>query len=216
MSIKAEMEVEYAASICPPTFRVCGLRLRQITTGHAVLLTAMRNPMLPWIGGEIGIGDWAQFVMVCLFPWRVSRWISNTRLAKPVMKLLVHCRTGSMTTDDAPLIAYIRWNLIDGPQLQSFTGGSARTCESESPSLGYIISRFIEFGIGRDEILDTSYRLLRWDHAVCVDRSGHQILKASMTQEVRERLIEAEIERAKSEGLDLEQITREAYETSHA
>lgn len=212
----AEMEVEYAASLCPPRFRVVGLPLRTFTMGHAVLLTAMGNPMLPWIGGVVGIGNWAQFVLVCLFPWSWSRRIVNSRLARPMMRVLIACRSGDAAKDDAPLMAFIRWHLMDGPELHSKTGREATTTESESPSVGYLVSRFIEFGVPRSEVLDSSYRLLRWEHSICVDRAGHQTLKAKIPHEVRVKLIELEVERARAAGIDLEKITHEAYGVNHA
>lgn len=168
------LNIEYAERYFPPKYKVCRTSLRPLTFGHVVLLTALGNRFLPWVDREeIGDGDFAQAVFVCSRSWRMAkRWL---RFAPWVVKFRLGWILGERSQtepwkDYGNLIAYFRANCIDTPDLVPNSGKGI--VPSHAPLLGFIGARFIQFGMTRDELMDTNFSLLRWEHILIGDREG--------------------------------------------
>lgn len=168
------LNVDYAERYYSPTHCVCGRRLVPLTFGHTILLTALGNRFLPWIEkDEIGDGDFAQAVFVCSMSWRwADRWL---RWAPRFVQfslgwILARRNRLEPWKDIGNLIAYFRANCLDMPDLVPNTGRGV--VQSAAPLLGFIGARFIQFGMSRQELLDTPLSLLRWDMMMIGDREG--------------------------------------------
>lgn len=187
--METNLNVEYANRYFTARYRVCGAVLKPLTFGHVVLLTALENKFIPWLARDgLGDGDFTQAIFVCSRSWRsAERWIRWAPWAvSPILRVILSRRSRREPWKDyGNLIAYLRANCLDVPDivLNQRNGVVA----SEVPLLGFLGARFIQFGMSRDELLDTSFSLLRWEQIIIGDREGVWNIR-SIPAEVRESL----------------------------
>lgn len=168
-------EVEYASSYHPPRFLVGGWFLVPLTFGHAVILTALENPLMPWIGKRtVGIPALAQMAFACSrSPARAERWIgARSRLVAHwvLHYAMARIQRGSFAVELASAIRYVRFWMTENADC-GLVDGSNKT-RSEASVLASIASRACGAGMSREELLQTPFRLLNWESVCASERDG--------------------------------------------
>lgn len=173
--LKAEREVGYAESLFPPTHRIAGFRMRPLTMGHVLLLTALENGWMPWLSPMkregASVGDIAELILVCTNDWRKSARIVQGPLAKWRIKYIGLAISGcGFVRSTAAALRYLAFWLNEKPEFMR--NESKGFQESEAPTLCWLVSRFLHCGCNRSEILDSTFRELAWESICMAEITG--------------------------------------------
>lgn len=171
---KRNLDVEYARGQFAPRFILAGRSLVPMTFGHAMLLTAVESPLVPWVGGSAGEVHIAQFALICSRGWRRAAKVVNGPFAKWWLKVSQWMVMPGKTVQELIVaISYVRFHFADSlPVSVVDIGGGRKVEHSAAPVLASLASRFIFAGGSRDELMDSPLRMLRWEALVASERDG--------------------------------------------
>lgn len=192
---KVSLDVDYARGYFAPRFIVGGRNLLPLTFGHALLLTALECPLVPWVGGPVNEVHIAQLSLVCSRDWEKAARAVNGPWSKWWLRLSRWMVMPNRTVHELVVaIAFIRFHFLDAPQTAVVELGDSRKVErSAAPYLSTLAARFIFSGGTRAELMKQPLRILRWESLVEAERDG--VIR------VREDADDL-IERAKAEVLE--------------
>ncbi len=170
----------HAESYFPPRFRVAGHELVDMQMGHALLLTALGTPLIQ-LGEEdtpfeITEADVAQFVFILSRPWRkaademkLAGWMYRRRMTKIHSAVVV---TG-LSRAIIEATKFKDFHLREFPETQK---AERVERDSAAPTWGFLISRFMSWGWSKEQVLDESIRVLRWESVCEGDSKGTIII----------------------------------------
>ena len=171
----AKYEHGYAAAFFPPPFVCCRQRLGPLTVRRALLLLALRSPIVglalwPDQKREIGLGDVALYAWVCSRSPRFvaglcQRWPRVQRWALRWVALQAEWPTALAT---AAAVNHMRWWFIDAPDVATRRSGGGN---SGAPMLAWFVSWMTIGGAPVDSVLDRDLRSLRWE-IMCASERG--------------------------------------------
>lgn len=170
----------HAESYFPPRFKVARYELVDMQMGHALLLTALGTPLIQ-LGeedtpSEITEADVAQFIFVMTRQWQDAaseiKW-AGWRYRRTMVKIHRDVFCAGLSRSIIEATKFKDFHLREFPETQK---AERVERDSAAPTWGFLISRFMSWGWSKEQILDESIRVLRWESVCEADAKGNIII----------------------------------------
>jgi len=164
------MPAWYANALWPDPVRCCGIRLRPLTLGHALLLQRIGSPFAREDGAGAGLGDLIAAVYVCSRSWRrAARGLNRPRWFGLWARWMAFRRWKREARDAADWAAYLRasWSAP-----KTWRGKDTTGVRGIDVLQLLVVTQRIRFGKPLEEALETPVAIAIMDHLESLEGGG--------------------------------------------
>ncbi len=171
MSVTRHYRADYGAAVFPDRFRVAGVKLRQLTLGHALLLKRLDSPFTDESEQQATHEHTLLAAFVCSMDWRKAAKLVNSRWLRLWMKWKLAWRLDNPLQDIADAMRYFRsaWKCP-----QTFRGDGCRSSGVRGTENVQILlaHQRRQFGKTLEQAMDTPVSIAIMDRLESAEENG--------------------------------------------